>query len=122
MDLLKQEILKKRQRLAEETGGKRVFKRSEIEQKQIQKLREQEKRELEAKAQRQATASNTTTTDGSSAANSNPNASTTTASATTSSNATTSIPSHYLQILIHDHYIKLGKAIPNNAVWCKFRT
>ncbi|CAB4291688.1 unnamed protein product [Prunus armeniaca] len=90
MDLLKQEILKKRQRLAEETGGKRVFKRSEIEQKQIQKLREQEKRELEAKAQRQATASNTTTTDGSSAANSNPNASTTTASATTSSNATTS--------------------------------
>ncbi|VVA13952.1 PREDICTED: pre-mRNA-splicing factor 18 [Prunus dulcis] len=90
MDLLKQEILKKRQRLAEETGGKRVFKRSEIEQKQIQKLREQEKRELEAKAQRQATASNTTTTDGSSAANSNPNASATTASATTSSNATTS--------------------------------
>lgn len=90
MDLLKQEILKKRQRLAEETGGKRVFKRSEIEQKQIQKLREQEKRELEAKAQRQATASNTTATDGSSAANSNPNASTTTASATTSSNATTS--------------------------------
>lgn len=90
MDLLKQEILKKRQRLAEETGGKRVFKRSEIEQKQIQKLREQEKRELEAKAQRQATASNTTATDGSSAANSNPNASATTASATTSSNATTS--------------------------------
>ncbi|XP_057417532.1 uncharacterized protein LOC130711805 [Lotus japonicus] len=50
MDLLKQELLKKRQSLAEETGGKKFFKRSEIQQKQIQKLREQEKRELEAKS------------------------------------------------------------------------
>ncbi|MED6194804.1 hypothetical protein PIB30_031904 [Stylosanthes scabra] len=52
MDLLKQELLKKRQSLAEDTSGKRVFKRSEIQQKEIQKLREQEKRELEAKANR----------------------------------------------------------------------
>ncbi|XP_039030803.1 pre-mRNA-splicing factor 18-like [Hibiscus syriacus] len=57
MDLLKEELLKKRQSLAQDTGGKRVFKRSEIEQKQIQKLREQEKRELEAKSRRQSTAS-----------------------------------------------------------------
>lgn len=52
MDLLKQELLKKRQSLAQEVGGKRFFKRSEIEQRNIQKLREQEKRELEAKALR----------------------------------------------------------------------
>ncbi|WJZ90149.1 hypothetical protein VitviT2T_009314 [Vitis vinifera] len=52
MDLLKQELLKKRQSLAQEAGGKRFFKRSEIEQRNIQKLREQEKRELEAKALR----------------------------------------------------------------------
>lgn len=52
MDLLKQELLKKRQSLAQEVGGKKFFKRSEIEQKNIQKLREQEKRELEAKALR----------------------------------------------------------------------
>ncbi|OWM66844.1 pre-mRNA-splicing factor 18 [Punica granatum] len=57
MDLLKQELLKKRQSLAEDTGGKRFFKRSEIEQKQIQRLREQEKRELEAKSRSQAPSS-----------------------------------------------------------------
>ncbi|XP_010542868.1 PREDICTED: pre-mRNA-splicing factor 18-like [Tarenaya hassleriana] len=54
MDLLKQELLKKRQSLAEETGGRKVFKRSEIEQKKIQKLREEERREQELKAQRRA--------------------------------------------------------------------
>ena len=52
MDLLKQELLKKRQSLAQDTGGKKFFKRSEIQQKEIQKLREQEKRELEAKSQK----------------------------------------------------------------------
>lgn len=57
MDILKQELLKKRQTLAEETGGRRIFKRSEIEQKQIQKLREEEKRELEAKSHRQSSSS-----------------------------------------------------------------
>ncbi|KDP21450.1 hypothetical protein JCGZ_21921 [Jatropha curcas] len=87
MDLLKQELLKKRQSLAQDTGGKRVFKRSEIQQKEIQKLREQEKRELEAKAQRQtaAAATNTTSTTSNSAS------STATTTATTStSTATTS--------------------------------
>ncbi|RDX80629.1 Pre-mRNA-splicing factor 18, partial [Mucuna pruriens] len=63
MDLLKQEILKKRQSLAQDTGGKKVFKRSEIQQKEIQKLREQEKRELEAKShKRLATSSDAATT------------------------------------------------------------
>lgn len=57
MDILKQELLKKRQSLTQDTGGKRIFKRSEIQQKQIQKLREQEKLELEAKAQRQSSTS-----------------------------------------------------------------
>ncbi|VVA89800.1 unnamed protein product [Arabis nemorensis] len=54
MDLLRQEILKKRQSLAEDAGGKKFFKRSDIEQKKIQKLREEERRELELKAQRRA--------------------------------------------------------------------
>ncbi|KAD3338249.1 hypothetical protein E3N88_33770 [Mikania micrantha] len=53
MDILKQELLKKRQSLAEETGGRKIFKRSEMEQKRIQKLREEEKREAEAKRLRQ---------------------------------------------------------------------
>ncbi|KAK5813358.1 hypothetical protein PVK06_028807 [Gossypium arboreum] len=73
MDLLKEELLKKRQSLAQETGGRRVFKRSEIEQKQIQKLREQEKRELEAKSRRQSNASSSAANDAS--AKSNPSAS-----------------------------------------------
>lgn len=53
MDILKQELLKKRQSLAENVGGRKVFKRSEIEKKQIQKLREEERREAEAKSLRQ---------------------------------------------------------------------
>ncbi|KAJ4727464.1 Pre-mRNA-splicing factor 18 [Melia azedarach] len=85
MDLLKQELLKKRQSLAEETGGRRVFKRSEIEQKKIQKLREQEKRELEAKLLRQGSAAATSTT---SDAKSNPQSATTTTTATTTSSST----------------------------------
>jgi len=52
MDLLRQEILKKRQSLSEESGGKKFYKRSEIEQKKLQKLREEERREHELKAQR----------------------------------------------------------------------
>ncbi|CAL0316154.1 unnamed protein product [Lupinus luteus] len=82
MDLLKQEILKKRQSLAEDTGGKRFFKRSEIQQKEIQKLREQEKRELEAKSKRYlnssdaaAAASTATAATSSSTKNANSNAS-----------------------------------------------
>lgn len=52
MDILKQELLKKRQSLAEDVGGRKIFKRSEIEQKRLQRLREEEKREAEAKALR----------------------------------------------------------------------
>ncbi|XVF72398.1 hypothetical protein PTKIN_Ptkin12aG0118300 [Pterospermum kingtungense] len=82
MDLLKEELLKKRQSLARETGGKRVFKRSEIEQKQIQKLREQEKRELEAKSRRQSETSSPTAKAAS--AKSNPSASSTASTTATS--------------------------------------
>ncbi|KAK6120078.1 hypothetical protein DH2020_046208 [Rehmannia glutinosa] len=53
MDILKQELQKQRQSLAEDVGGKKYFKRSEIEQKRLQRLREEEKREVEAKALRQ---------------------------------------------------------------------
>ncbi|XP_022150292.1 pre-mRNA-splicing factor 18 [Momordica charantia] len=92
MDLLKQELLKKRQALASETGGKRVFKRSEIEQKQIQKLREQEKRQLEAKSLRQSTAYAAAAEPTSTSSKSNPSASasTTSSSAAVNSTATTS--------------------------------
>ncbi|XP_047958496.1 pre-mRNA-splicing factor 18-like [Salvia hispanica] len=53
MDILKQELMKKKQSLAQDVGGKKFFKRSEIEQKRLQRLREEEKRESEAKALRQ---------------------------------------------------------------------
>jgi pre-mRNA-splicing factor 18 len=79
MDLLKQEIMKKKQALKEDTGGRRFFKRSELEQKQIQKLRDQEKLELQAKSHRHSS-SNTTT---------NPNSSTSTSTATTTTDTTT---------------------------------
>ncbi|XP_068652500.1 uncharacterized protein [Aristolochia californica] len=55
MDLLKGELLKKRKSLQQDFGGKKFVKRSEIEQKKIKKLREEEKRELEAKALREKT-------------------------------------------------------------------
>ncbi|OIT36312.1 PREDICTED: pre-mRNA-splicing factor 18 [Nicotiana attenuata] len=53
MDILKQELEKRRQSLAQDVGGRKVFKRSEIEQKRIQRIREEEKREAEAKSLRQ---------------------------------------------------------------------
>nr|VDC64559.1 unnamed protein product [Brassica rapa] len=56
MDLLRQEILKKRQSLSEEAGGKKFYKRSDIEQKKLQKLREEERREHELKSQRRSAA------------------------------------------------------------------
>ncbi|CAN6981777.1 unnamed protein product [Brassica rapa subsp. trilocularis] len=56
MDLLRQEILKKRQSLSEEAGGKKFYKRSDIEQKKLQKLREEERREHELKVQRRSAA------------------------------------------------------------------
>ncbi|KAM0040003.1 putative pre-mRNA-splicing factor 18 [Helianthus debilis subsp. tardiflorus] len=45
MDILKKELVKKRQSLFEETSGRKVFKRSEIEQKRIQKRLEDEKQD-----------------------------------------------------------------------------
>lgn len=53
MDIVKQEMEKRRQNLAQDVGGRKVFKRSEIEQKRLQRIREEEKREAEAKALRQ---------------------------------------------------------------------
>ncbi|KAL8483612.1 hypothetical protein ACS0TY_026340 [Phlomoides rotata] len=53
MDILKQELMKKRHSLAEDVGGKKVFKRSKTEQKHLQRLREEETREAEAKAHHQ---------------------------------------------------------------------
>lgn len=88
MDLLKEELLRKRQSLAAETGGKRFFKRSEIEQKKIQQLREQEKRELEAKALRQ---SSNSASAAASASKLNPSTSST-ASAAASSTTTATKP------------------------------
>ncbi|KAG4913161.1 hypothetical protein AAZX31_19G143100 [Glycine max] len=85
MDLLKQELLKKRQSLAQDTGGKKFFKRSEIQQKEIQKLRQQEKRELEAKSlKRLATSSDTAATAPSSSSTASSSASSTIASASAS--------------------------------------
>ncbi|PWA96771.1 splicing factor Prp18 family protein [Artemisia annua] len=53
MDILKQELAKKRQTLAEQTGGRKFFKRSEIEQKRVQNLKEQQKQEQETKLKNQ---------------------------------------------------------------------
>ncbi|KAK9139802.1 hypothetical protein Scep_009483 [Stephania cephalantha] len=50
MDLLKEELKRKREALASETGGKKLFKRSELEQRRIQKLREEEKRQSQLKS------------------------------------------------------------------------
>ncbi|KAK7814509.1 pre-mrna-splicing factor 18 [Quercus suber] len=74
----KQEILKKKQSLKEDTGGRKFFKRSELEQKQIQKLRDQEKLELQAKSNRQSSSSSSSTT-------------TTKASATAKTSSTTAV-------------------------------
>nr|GEV50837.1 pre-mRNA-splicing factor 18 [Tanacetum cinerariifolium] len=49
MDILKQELAKKRKTLAEQTGGRKTFKRSEIEQKRIQNLKEEQKQEQDSK-------------------------------------------------------------------------
>ncbi|CAH8250993.1 unnamed protein product [Arabidopsis lyrata] len=75
MDLLREEILKKRKSLAEESGGKKFFKRSEIEQKKIQKLREEERREHELKAQRRAASGGDGKLSGSAPGSSNASAS-----------------------------------------------
>ncbi|CAG7900325.1 pre-mRNA-splicing factor 18 [Brassica rapa] len=88
MDLLRQEILKKRQSLSEESGGKKFYKRSEIEQKKLQKLREEERREHELKAQRRAAAAAADNGGKSSIDSSAPGSST--ASASTKSSASES--------------------------------
>ncbi|XP_021898060.1 pre-mRNA-splicing factor 18 [Carica papaya] len=93
MDLLKQELLKKRQSLAQDTGGRKVFKRSEIEQKQIQKLRELERQEQEAKSLRKSAtdlSAASTTTAVSASKSSTSIASATAASAASSSSAASS--------------------------------
>lgn len=53
MDLLMRELRKKRQSLESDFGGKKLLRRSEIEEKNIQKIREEEQREIQAKALRQ---------------------------------------------------------------------
>ncbi|KAM0952046.1 putative pre-mRNA processing factor 4 (PRP4), PRP4-like superfamily, pre-mRNA-splicing factor 18 [Dioscorea sansibarensis] len=50
MDLLKQELQRKRQSLAADFGGKKLLKRSEIEQKEIQKIRQEEHRHLQSRS------------------------------------------------------------------------
>ncbi|KAL5701877.1 hypothetical protein ACHQM5_027163 [Ranunculus cassubicifolius] len=83
MDLLKSELQKKRQSLQQQTGGKKYFKRSEIEQKNIQQLREQEKLELQSKSK--------------SHTNQNPNSSNSTPNCSTQN--PNSIPNHESQTL-----------------------
>lgn len=73
MDILKQELEKKRQNRAEETGGRKFFKRSEIEQKRIQKLREEEKHESEAKRLRQSQNQSNSSSSNQNSSSSNPN-------------------------------------------------
>ncbi|XP_071719931.1 uncharacterized protein [Rutidosis leptorrhynchoides] len=76
MDIIKQELLQKRKSLTEETGGRKIFKRSEIEQKRIEKLREEEKQEAEAKRHRQTqnqNNSNSSSSNPNSSSSSNPN-------------------------------------------------
>ncbi|CAN6440890.1 unnamed protein product [Victoria cruziana] len=50
MDLLRKELERKRKSLQDDFGGKKIIRRSEIEQKHIEKLRLEEQRELEAKS------------------------------------------------------------------------
>ncbi|KAJ4781411.1 Pre-mRNA-splicing factor 18 [Rhynchospora pubera] len=89
MDLLKRELQKKRQNLAADFGGKKLLRRSEIEQKEIQKLREDEHRSLLAKSSssRLSTPHPGSTTSVSSSASSNP---TSTSSAPPSSSSSSS--------------------------------
>ncbi|XP_020580220.1 pre-mRNA-splicing factor 18 [Phalaenopsis equestris] len=53
MDLLMSELRKKRQSLQSDFGGKKLLRRSEIEEKKIQKIREEEQRDVQAKNLRQ---------------------------------------------------------------------
>lgn len=72
MDIMKEELQKQRKALSEQTGGKRIFKRSELEQKKIQQLRQEERREAEQKLLRQKPPNSTSNPNSSSQ---NPNSS-----------------------------------------------
>ncbi|ERN06338.1 hypothetical protein AMTRI_Chr06g191510 [Amborella trichopoda] len=50
MDLLKKELERKRQSVNSDFGGRKFAKRSEIEQRKLQQLREEEQNELQSKA------------------------------------------------------------------------
>ncbi|CAL9779684.1 unnamed protein product [Musa acuminata subsp. burmannicoides] len=50
MDLVKRELQKKRQMLQADFGGRKLLRRSEIEQKELQKLRQKEQRHLQSKS------------------------------------------------------------------------
>ncbi|XP_064993122.1 uncharacterized protein LOC135629538 [Musa acuminata AAA Group] len=50
MDPVKRELQKKRQMLQADFGGRKLLRRSEIEQKEIQRLRQQEQRHLQSKS------------------------------------------------------------------------
>eukprot|EP01018_Ginkgo_biloba_P012667 Gb_09584 [translate_table: standard] len=52
MDLLKKELQRKRQNLESDFGGRKFIKRSEIEQKKLDRIREEEQKELQKKLQK----------------------------------------------------------------------
>eukprot|EP00252_Welwitschia_mirabilis_P003790 TRINITY_DN13840_c0_g1_i1.p1 TRINITY_DN13840_c0_g1~~TRINITY_DN13840_c0_g1_i1.p1 ORF type:complete len:404 (+),score=89.70 TRINITY_DN13840_c0_g1_i1:187-1398(+) len=52
MDFLKKELERKRKQVETSFTGRKFIKRSEIEQKEIERIREEEKRELQLKAQK----------------------------------------------------------------------
>ncbi|KAG8080032.1 hypothetical protein GUJ93_ZPchr0007g5487 [Zizania palustris] len=91
MDLLKRELEKKRKAATADFGGKSFVRRSELEQKQLQKRRHEEHRQLLAKAP-------TATSSGSAAASdpNNPNADPTQSSVANSSSSANPNPSSSL--------------------------
>lgn len=58
------ELRKKRQSLESDFGGKKLLRRSEIEEKKIQRIREEEQREIQAKALRQQPPSSSSSSSG----------------------------------------------------------
>ena len=77
MDLLKRELMKKRQALQSDFGGRKLLRRSEIEQKNLQKLRQEEHLELQAKSlhKSQPQSSSSSSTQDPNSSNQNPNSS-----------------------------------------------
>ncbi|XP_074569330.1 LOW QUALITY PROTEIN: uncharacterized protein LOC141825964 [Curcuma longa] len=68
MDLLRRELEKKRKNVQADFGGRKFLKRSEIDQKAMQKLREEEQRSLLSKSHRSNPNTTTATTISSSSA------------------------------------------------------